>query len=408
MACQGVIDFVTRESGRFSEQIYSRMFPKSPIIALIKKEGFPEGMGDTISNLTYERQAPAEAEPTWTSIVNNQTSGSLVNYDTTEGGNCLPPAHKIGAGSTVRNYAVKRRVLEGPDFCVEDLRSPFAIAKQLTSILDTLGDYAMLEWEIFYRHQLARTVKRKVVAIAAGPVETTTAAFLPTSADTATCADMLLSQGLLNRYRTKLRRDGAAMSAMGMDSGAPIFTLLAGEEALDRLIFDNADIRQDLRWGKPSELLRAYGVERSYRGFFHMIDSFPMRFTCDGGNYTEVPAFVGLSATKGNKSDVNGPYEGSSGTVATHETAIIFDPAILTARIPKPITAPAPGYKFDPVNYSGVFSVRNILDRTCNPDGTIIFHRGIMAAGIEPVHPERGVLFVFKKCDAPLNAVTAC
>jgi hypothetical protein len=121
-----------------------------------------------------------------------------------------------------------------------------------------------------------------------------------------------------------------------------------------------------------------------------------------------VAPFTSLSASKGNKSDVNGPYEGSSGTVATQEAAFIFDPEIMTARIPKPITSPAPGYRFDPVNYSGVFSVRNILDRICNPDGTIIFHRGIMAAGIEPVHPERGVMFIFKKCDAPLNAVTAC
>ncbi len=396
MSCDAVIDFVTRETGRFSKEIYSRMFPRSPWIGLVKKDSFPEGIGETISNLTYERMAPAVAEPTWSDVAVS---------DGAEGGACLPAATKIGVGSTVRSYNLKRRALEGPDFCVEELRTPFQISKQLESILSILTEYALIEWEIRYRHEYARHCGRKVSVIAAGPFEKSNAngTFTPTSSDTSTNADANLPQGLLNRYKQKLIRDGAAGSALGKENGSGILTLICSAETADRLIFENADIRQDIRWGKPNELLAPYGVERSYRGFYHLHDEFPMRFTASGGNYTEVPAFSIAAATKGQKADVNASWE-----TATTEGSVLFDPTVFTARIPKPITNPSPGFKFDPVDYSGHWSLKNILDRVCNPDGTIVFHRGILAMGSEPVHPERGVLFLHKRCDGPVSFTTAC
>jgi hypothetical protein len=68
MACENVIQFVQSETGRFSQEIYNRIFPTSPWIGLIHKDNFPEGMGETISNLTYERSAPTEANPTWSNV----------------------------------------------------------------------------------------------------------------------------------------------------------------------------------------------------------------------------------------------------------------------------------------------------------------------------------------------------
>jgi hypothetical protein len=68
MACENVIQFVQSETGRFSQEIYNRIFPTSPWIGLIYKDNFPEGMGETISNLTYERSAPTEANPTWSNV----------------------------------------------------------------------------------------------------------------------------------------------------------------------------------------------------------------------------------------------------------------------------------------------------------------------------------------------------
>ena len=391
MACDAITDILVRETGRFGPEIYDRTFATTPWIGLPKKDTFPEGMGEVISNLTYERSAPVTAEPAWTAISVS---------DGQEGGACLPAATKISIGSTTRTFQLYRRVLEGPDFCVEELRSPFALRKQLDQILAILADYVRLEWEIRHRHEYFRMCETKVVVVSScPPVESTTmAATYP-----ADCPAAMLTQGILNRYKSKLIRNGAAGSALGRENGGPIFTLICSAETSDRLIFDNADIRQDIRWGKPSELLAPFGVERSYRGFYHLIDSYPRRFTCGAGAYTEVAAFDTTAATKGNKAVIRSAYE-----TATYEESFIFDPTVFTCRVPKPITNPASNFRFDPVSYMGDWKLKNILDRVCNPDGTIVYHRGIMAQASEPIHPERGVAFVHLRCDPSCNLVTTC
>jgi hypothetical protein len=192
-------------------------------------------------------------------------------------------------------------------------------------------------------------------------------------------------------------------SALGRENGAAVLTLICSQETSDDLIFRNADIRQDIRWGKPNELLSPYGVERSYRGFYHLIDSFPIRGNCVGGTFTEVAPFYTVAASKGQKAEVNPTW-----MAVNSEVSFIFDPMVFTQLIPRPITTPASGYVFDPVQYTGSWSIKNIQHRTENPDGNIIFHRGILAAGSQPVHPERGMAALHLRCDASGQLVTSC
>lgn len=390
MACTAITDILTRESGRFSDEIRRRSFARSPWIELVRRGAFPKGMGETISNLTYERSAPTVAEPTWTSI-------SIV--DGAEGGTCLPPATKIGVGSTTRTYSLKRNVLEGPDICASDLLYPFQLERQLDSLFKVLTDRTIQEWEIHDRHEYFRTVKRKVVVDAALDETNTQASTYP-----AFQATSRLTQGVLNKYKSKLIRDGAGLSAMARTGGTePVLAAIVSAETADSLIFDNADIRQDIRWAEPGQLMKPFGVQRNYRGFMHIIDPYPRRFTYNGGVYTEVPPFVSSAATKGNKTDVNSAYE-----AADYEESFIFDPEVMLQLIPEPVVKPHPKFVFDPVNFLGDWKLMNILDRTCNPDGTIVYHRGTLAAASEPGYIERGVAFVHLRCDPSLNLVTAC
>jgi len=130
---------MTRETGRFGPEIYSRMYSRTPWIALTRKDAYPAEMGSSISNITYERSAPTVAEPEWTVV---QVS------DGAEGGACLPPATRISPASTTRTYNLQRRALEGPDICAEEVRFPFQAATQLDRVLDILTDYATIEWDI--------------------------------------------------------------------------------------------------------------------------------------------------------------------------------------------------------------------------------------------------------------------
>lgn len=268
-------------------------------------------------------------------------------------------------------------------------------------IADHLADYTILEWEIRDRHEYFRNVKRKVVITAGCP---------PTDSNTegtttypSTCPSGKLSLGILDRYKMKLFRDGANRSALGYENGAPILTVILSSEAFQGILKDNAERRQDLRWGAPNKLLAPFGVQGSLWGYYFIEDPYPRRFTCSNGTFTEVPAFTSTAASKGVKAEVNSDWE-----TAPYEESFVFDPTVFTQLIPEPVVAPHPKFRFDPVTYTGLWSVRNILDKRCNPDGNILFHRAIMAAASEPVHPERGIAFVHLRCDPSCEIVATC
>jgi len=389
MACDNIIDILSQESGRYGPEIYDRIYATTPWVGLIKRGEFPAEMGETISELTYERAAPTSVSD-WSTMVVQATQ---------EGGNCLPTATKIVIGSTTRSYSLKRRVLEGPDFCVTDLRYKFQLRKQLEKILGILAGYSQIEWENRYRRDYSALTQKKTIVNA----NVYGSSYTETGSYAVGTATSILTQGVLNWAKMKLLRDGAMMSALGRNNGNPILTLVCSAETSDRLIFDNADIRQDIRWGRPSELLMGYGVERDYRGFYHIIDAYPRRFSLAGGVYTEISAFSDVAATKGTKSKVNPLWE-----AALYEESHIFDPMVFHSLIPAPITNPAPNFQFDPVTYLGDWRLKNIPDRVCNPDGTIVFHRGHLAHAPESIHPERGFSFIHLRCDPSAQLITSC
>lgn len=397
MSCDGISDIVVRETGRFLPgEIFGRVYGKSPIFSMIKRGTFPAGLSQTINTLTYERNAPTEAEPAWTDVV---------AVDGQEGGACLPVPDLIDIGSTTRSFNLKRRALHGPKFCAEEFRSVFDLKQQLNRISAILTQRVRLEWEIRNRHEYFRHTQTKVVVNDCNsPTETSTMA----DAYPATCPTQTLGLGLLDRYRLQLLRDGAADSAMLSQNGVPALTVLASPEWIGNTIRTNDNIRQDIRWaesgmGNNSRLLKAFGINQTYDGFVMIGDQFARRFTCSGGVYTEVPAYIQAAATKGFKYDINPAYRS-----APYEELSIFSPDVFEQLIPAPITNPAPNFRFDPVNYVGDIKILNIPNEVCNPDGNILRHRIIMAAGSMPKHPWEGVSFVFKRCDPACGNLSVC
>ena len=395
MACTSITDVVVKESGRFLPgEIFRRNFGVAHWMTLMPRGVYPAGLGETINVLTYERTAPVVAEPTWTQSV--AVAGM-------EGGLCLPTPDEISVGSTVRNFSLFTRAIHGPPFCAENLRSVFELQQQLNAISAVLAEYSRIEWEIRDRHEYFRQVQTKVVVNSCTtPTEDTTQA---TSYPVAQ-ATLPLSMAVLDRYRIQLLRDGAAGSALVRSNGMPILTVICSHETAGNIIRQNFTERQDIQYadsthGDAARLLKAFGIQHEYRGFMFLVDMFPRRFTYSGG-YTEVPAFVQNAATNGFKSDINPAYR-----TAPYEETVIFDPMVMTQLVPTPITNPAPNFRFDPVTYTGDWKVLNILNEQCNPDGTILRHRGLLKAGSMPVHPERGVAFVHLRCD-PSGCVTSC
>lgn len=397
-----ITDLVTAESGRIIQEVITRdIFPTSPWMTLIRRAEFPQGMGQDLSVLTYERSAPV-TNPTWTQIA---------VVDGAEGGGCLPATTKIPVGSTKRTFYLYRTAVEGPDFCAVDLHRALMLGQQLNAIADMLGDYVRLMWEMHDRQEYFSSTYTKVLVDGCPPSElrgaeghTWTEVAAHTGSD---CTGFsVLTQGILNRYRPMLIRDGAAKSALGMKDGSPILTLISSLETSDNIIFLNDAIRQDIRWGAPNKLLAPLGVVGDYRGFYHVHDPFPRRYSCAVNGtavLTEILPFVMSTATKGTKAEVADVWR-----TATLEESCIFDPDVMTQLIPKPVTNPAQKFTFDPVSYVGDIKVMNIPHRENNPDGTILYHRAILAAATMPYRPQRGVAFLHLRCDPACNLVTAC
>lgn len=392
MSCTATTDFLTQESGRFAPLMKRRVFARSLWMNIVRRGEWMPEMGTVINQLIYERSAPTETEPSWTAIDTIP--------DGAEGGSCLPAATRINIASTTRQFNLARRVLEGPDVCNIDAMPSFQLQQQLANTYQVLGDYAAIEWDIRYRHEYFRLCQTKVSLSDCNTPATST-----NSATTypATCASLPLALNTVARLSFSLMRDGAGAESLLRYNGSPLLTVITDNETAGNITRQNAELRNDIRWSNESNMLvRNFGVSTSIESFVFLTDPYPRRFSCSGGVHTEIAAFSLTAATKGQKAIVN-----SSWVTAAETETFIFDQGVAQFLIPRPPTAPDPHFIFDPVDYTGTVQLKNIINRECNPDGNIIYHRMHMAAASMPDQPERGVAIVHLRCD-PLGCVSAC
>jgi hypothetical protein len=186
-----------------------------------------------------------------------------------------------------------------------------------------------------------------------------------------------------------LVRAGAGTNAYGRENARPVFALVCSSEASYALQTE-AGFRDDVRYNnaKVSELIAPLGVEKSFRGFYHLIDDLAPRYTDDGdGNLTRVQPYTATSGII----TPNASYE-----TAPIEAAYILHQDVMESQIPEPVSG-ASGLTFDPVNYRGKFNWKNIPSVDLNPDGTIGFFRGVLASATKPIKTEFGFVVLFAR-----------
>jgi hypothetical protein len=403
MACTNIENLLITESGRIGADIYRKTLNTSPWTTLVKQEAWPDEMGTTVNVLIYERTLPASGGSiTFSDVAYNgvgtQVIGATPSGSNTGPGTCAVAGNDLGFAQTLRTYNLQQAAINSPDICLNDLRFPVRRQEQLRNIMAVLSENTQYAWENRYRDEYARLANYNVNAnqtellAASGQVKGSfSTSNLPTSR---------LTQGILRYFYSRLIRDGAAQNAYGKENGAPVFLLITSPEASDDLIKLNADIRQDLRYAKPSELIQPLGVERSYAGFYHLVDTMTPRYDFVGGAFVRRnPYATDASASKGTRFIPNPAY-----FTAEYEDSIIFHPDVFTSLVAKPIGATG-AMAFDPQSYRGDFRWRNIPSRDCNPDGTIGFFRAIFSSGSKPVRPELGVVIRHKRCAADFGLV---
>lgn len=395
MGCEAINNYLAYESSRLGPWFYQKkMFAQAPLASLVKRAEYPREMGYDFRQITYERAAPTSIL-SWSSASAFSASGEGADC-----GACANSFNAVDVGYTTRTCTLYKYELKSRMFCVEDFKAAWEVKQQLEAIRNQLGEYVREAWEQRHREDIFGATKYKVVADGSidGNYSATIASSYP-----AACATDILQHGLLDYWWARLVRDGAADRTIS-PGGEPVLRLILGPETSRSLMVQNSSSREDIRYANPQNLMGQLGA-KVFRGFAHVIDPFPRRFTCSGGTYTEVAPFASESKTVLTGAELNSSYLN-----APYEEATIFSPDLYTCLVPRPISSPGAGTSFDPVSYTGEWIWANLADQ----DGTNVFRSqgrwyGRMYCAPLLARPELGVSFVFRRCNTEMAAVpTTC
>ena len=450
------------EANRIGPDIYRKTLNTSPWLKLVKKDSWPDEMGDTVRVLTYERSLPTN-NLVWSQIsvdAVNSTNGTFSNNTVAISGNSsanvLPSAQRIEFAQTLRSYNLTHTALESPKLSVNDLRFSLKRKEQLSNIFAILQENTSYAWQERYRDEYVRLAQNKINA--------KTSALVTNSGDgsvfsSTSLPDLPLTQGMLDRVYMKLIRDGGGNNPLDRENARPVFGVMLSSESSRNIIANDAATRQDFRYSdSKNELLAPLGISRSYSGFFHLVDDWLPRhdvvtlssaavsgattLAITGsslvlgdqlsgtgiapGTYvtaatstsatlsaavtapTATSVFVrrapykAVATTQGNKFDISSAYEG-----AAYEDSIVFHQDVFSCLVPKPITAAGSNVTFDPVNYMGDFKWKNIPHATENPDGTIGYFRAVLSCGSKPIRPEWGTVIRHRRSSTYLDLTAA-
>lgn len=320
------------ESGRIGADIFRYAYDTSPWARVIKRGLWPDGMGDQISVLNYERAlAGTTGKGTW---ANHRATGfSSVDPAVTPpgpvigSGRGLPSAVVVQFTQRLRQYNLAWTAVESPRIDVRDSAFAFQFKEQMAMMYDGLVDAAMRVWSYRTREEYFRLAGNKVIIGTPESGQTNALADLsvvaPTDFETMkgyslaqlnmtgaapsggfSTKHSVLTGGVLRDIYARLSRNGAGRNSGGLADGAPVYNLICSPETSDYLIRE-AGTRNDLRWADAGQLLKPLGVTKSLAGYAHVVDHEVPRFTLalNGSVYdfTEVNPW---SAQTGNISTV--------------------------------------------------------------------------------------------------------
>jgi hypothetical protein len=420
---------LAEEANRIGQDVYKRTLHTSPWMDLVKQSAFPEGMGYQLTTLVYDRTIPATATSgsgvqgvTWSNLGTINASANAFNAsdlnqplkdaaDDVQGGRGSSATDRrsyVQFSKQLKQYSISRAVIESPRISLEDLRFAAHRQEQLRAILDVLTESSRYTWENRYRDEYEKTAANLVPCLATStPIVTVidqsattlfegkqiaevdfTNDFVSSGSSDDYTPTANISNKILDTLYFQLVRRGASAESYGKENGRPVFAVVLSSEASYALQTE-AGFRDDVRYNnsKVSDLIAPLGVEKSFRGFYHLVDDLAPRFTIASGTATRVQPYTVSNGI----TSYNAAYD-----TADYEAAYIIHPHVMESQIPNPMSG-SNGLTFNPVNYRGDFKWTNILNEITNPDGTTGFFRGILASATKPIKTELGYVILFKR-----------
>tara|TARA_R100000654_G_scaffold34034_3_gene59451 strand:+ start:4822 stop:6177 length:1356 start_codon:yes stop_codon:yes gene_type:complete len=431
---------LAEEANRIGSDIYKATLHTSPWMDLIKKSAFPDEMGYQLTSLVYDRSIPhtndngSSAGVLWQDVAVAQASANafgttskvlgeqniedaVTDFQGGRGASGTTNRAYVQFSKKMKQYNLKKASIESPNIGLDDLRFAAQRQSQLSAIMDLMAESTRYTWENRYRDEFDRLSANVVPCLSAS-----TKILSTIDADTDSTADDLfegknvadldfatsgasnsdvtptanISNAVLDKIYYSLIRKGAGNNAYGRENGRPVFALVCSSEASYQLQTE-AGFRDDVRYNaaKVSDLIAPLGIEKSFRGFYHLVDDLAPRFSISGSTTTRVDPYT----ISGGITSVNGSYDD-----AEYEVAYVLHPEVMESQIPNPFTG-GNGISFDATQYTGDFKWLNIPDRNTNPDGSIGFFRGVLASASKPIKTDFGYAIIFKRTSSTPAAV---
>lgn len=410
--CVAVTEALLKDSARFTDGMYERSSLARPIIRLQSKTRGQYMLGASIaqSSIRFERSfAPfnvATGDPAATAADPWGASANIAISDGADVNGCRPPNDSVRFGQTSFSITPKHYSLNTQDFCIRDIQYGHEYAEWMSHVSSAIEVIPQEVWARRYTADYVRVLALGSHLVTLNQVQEEQEG---ATYNTSNIANGRLRQGILDRYYAKLMRNGASKPS-GIDeaTGSPVFTLITSAETSIDIIRSDPDLRNDTRYaymGKGEMTPLVPGVpfrKKNYGGFIHEIDPTPRRFIFTGSAYLEISPWLESGASLGYKWEINPAWENApiEESLIWHE-GVYQDQAINTA------TNVPDGWVFNPRTWMGNFSPRNILDRTCNQDGTMIYFRGLFASAAKPKDPSLGWSILHARC-APDQNVRSC
>lgn len=375
---------LVEEANRLDGDLYERSVHTSPWIDLVDTGAFPEGIGDIVSTMIYERTFPT-GTIAWKNLMAADGNAGADSV--------LPPTLTVSTAKTLREYRLQHTALESDILNVNDLRTAVIRDEQLSAMRDNLSMNTDYLWRTRARQEYDR-LSTQIALVAAGNQEGAGAATTQT--------DLPLSNGALTRYRNRMIRMGAGRRPLDRMNGAPIFGLMLDSEVSDAIKAETA-ITEAMKYdGRANELLAPLGIEKSYKNFFHMIDDLAPRYTFASSAYTEVQPYTAAAPDTANGKFGARLVENSAYESAPYTKSYIYHQDVMKLLYPNSSVGSAAGVKFDPVMYRGEWKWLNVINidqasAAYNPDGTLGKFRGVFAAATKACITEFGFGIIHKR-----------
>jgi hypothetical protein len=225
---------------------------------------------------------------------------------------------------------------------------------------------------------------------------------------------------MLDHTATELNQDGASDPDtdgwIDLGPDGPIYPIYIGQEASQRLLLNNSELRQDARFAEMgmgmdtggSQLFQRVGAGRVIKNFRHVINLLPPRYTYSAGSYVRVNTWEMVAGTKGFVARVTDAWK-----AAPYEALLVLSPWVMHEELVRPVNSAA-GLNWMPKSYFGewlfVTGGKEISDATdCyDPLKKLGRHFAEYVHAIKPIFPEFGRWIVFERpCPGSYDCV-AC